>query len=629
MAQFQVTTLDFDQIKESIKDYLRANSNFTDYDYDGSNFSVLIDVLAYNTYITAYNTNAVANEVFLDSALVRDNVVALARNIGYVPKSARAAKLRVTINVVIDQQIQIPTLTLKAGLVATATANNVSYTFCIPENITTTVTNNLATFNNIVLYEGSFASSSYVVDTSDEFSRYVVDNQNVDTSTLRVKVYPTQESEGYDVYTQVSSIVGLSTTANRYLIQEVANERYELLFGDGVVSKKLNNGNLIDASYIITNGSKGNGVKTVAFNGILVDNNDTEITNLTSALTIVSPSRDGSDIESITSIKYFAPRRYAARNRAVSSQDYETIVSDIYPNTEAVIAYGGEDLTPPEYGKIFIVIKPKGANTLSQFTKDDIAQKLKKYAIAGMVPVILDMKYLYVELDTTIYYDQAKVTSEEDLKTHVISCLTQYASASEANGFGGRVKYSKIVGLIDDVDEAITSNITKIKMRRDLNALINQPAQYELCFGNKFHVKPDGYSIKSTKFTIQGTADELYLSDIPNTNSTTEGKVIFFKLDSENKPVIVNSNAGTIDYTKGEILIDTVTFTSTLYEDAVIEVEAIPESNDVIGLKDLYLRLSITNSKFTLISDTLSSDINSSGTQFVSTSSYSNGKYTR
>jgi len=629
MSQLQVTNLDFDQIKTSIKDYLRANSNFTDYDYEGSNFSILIDILAYNTYITAYNTNAVVNEVFLDSALIRDNVVALARNIGYVPRSARAARLIATLNVILPAGSSTSSIVLKAGIVATATANNASYTFVLPENITTTVTNDLASFKNIILYEGSYALSSFEVDTSDEYERYVIDNQNVDTTTLRVKVHPTSESEAYDVYTQVSSIVGLSTTANKYLIQEVSDERYELLFGDGIISKKLNNGNLIEASYVVTNGAIGNGVKTVNFNGVITDDIGTELTSLTAALTVVSPSRDGSDIEPITSIKYFAPRRYAARNRAVSSQDYESIVPDIYPNAEAVIAYGGEELTPPQYGKVFIVIKPKGANTLSQFTKDDIAFKLKKYSVAGVETVILDMKYLYVELDSTIYYDQAKTTSEEDLKTNIIECLTAYASASEANGFGGRVKYSKVVGLIDDVDGAITSNITKVKMRRDLNAALNQNAQYELCFGNAFHVKPGGYSIKSTKFKISGVEGDLYLSDVPDTGSKTTGKVVFFKLDAEKNPVIVNSNAGIVNYAKGEILLNTVNITSTLYEDGIIEVQAIPESNDVIGLKDLYLRLNISSSNFTLLNDTLNADINASGTKFVSTSSYLNGNYTR
>ncbi|WJZ47962.1 baseplate wedge subunit [Synechococcus phage DSL-LC03] len=629
MAQFQVTNLDFDQIKQSIKDYLRANSNFTDYDFEGSNLSTLIDILAYNTYITSYNTNAVVNEVFLDTALVRENVVALARNIGYVPKSARASRLRVNLNVVLGNNISPPTLTLKSGLVATSSTNNIAYTFSIPQDITVSVTNGIAKFNDITLYEGTYASSSFTVDKTNPYSTYVIDNENVDTSTLAVKVYPTSQSSGFDIYTQVSSIVGLSTTANKYLIQEVSNERYELLFGDGIISKELNDGNVIEASYIITNGPVGNGVRSATYNGIIVDDTNTEITNLSVSLSVVSPSRDGSNIEPISAIKYFAPRRYATRNRAVSSQDYETIVQDIYPTAEAVVAYGGEELNPPQYGKVFIVIKPKSGNTLSQFTKDDILSKLKTYSIAGIVPTILDMKYLYVELDSTIYYQQSKVKTDEDLKTEIISCLNYYSTASEANGFGGRIKYSKILGLIDGIDDAITSNITKIKMRRDLNALINQPAQYELCFGNKFHVKSEGYSIKSSKFTVSGIEGDLYLADIPDTGSKTSGKIIFFTLDSQGKPVIAKSDAGKIDYSTGEINIDTVTFLSTSFPDNIIEVEAIPESNDVIGLKDLYLRLSVSNSKFTLINDTLTSDINQSGTQFTSTSSYSNGKYTR
>jgi hypothetical protein len=629
MTQPQLSNLDFNQIKTSIRDYLRANSNFTDYDFEGSNFSVLIDILAYNTYITAYNTNAVVNEVFLNSALIRNNVVALARNIGYVPRSSRAAKLRVTINVVLGENINPPTITLKSGLVATATTNDISYTFSIPEDITVAVNNGVASFNDITLYEGTYATSSFVVDGTSLFKNYIIDNQNVDTSTLSVKVKPSVSDDAFDLYTQVSSIVGLSTTANKYLIQEVSDERYELLFGDGIISKKLSDGNVIEASYIVTNGSRGNGVKNVSFNGIILDNNQQQLTNLNSNLTVVSPSKDGAEIEPITSIKYFAPRRYAAKNRAVSSQDYESIISEIYPNTESVVAYGGEELAPPQYGKVFIVIKPKSGNTLSQFTKDDILNKLKQYSMAGIVPVILDMKYLYVELDSTIYYDSSKISSAEDLKTNIVSCLNYYASASEANGFGGRVKYSKIVGLIDDVNTAVTSNITKIKIRRDMNVLIGQAAQYELCFGNKFHVKPSGYSIKSTGFTTNDSNDTLYFADIPDTNSKTTGKIILFKLNESNEPVIVKANAGTINYEIGEIEIDTIVVNSTVLVDNIIEVEAIPESNDIIGLKDLYLRLDISKSKFEFITDNLTTGINLSGTQFVSTSSYQNGKYTR
>jgi len=628
MSQTEFTNLDFDQIKLSIIDYLRANSNFTDYDFEGSNFSVLIDVLAYNTYITAYNTNAVVNEVFLDSALVRDNVIALARNIGYVSRSARAAKMRVTLNVILGENITPQTLKLKAGLVATATTNNVSYTFSIPEDITASVINGVATFNDITLYEGILSTSEFVVDNSISYQNYVLDNQNVDTSTLAIKVYPTAESSSYDLYTQVSTIVGLSTTANKYLIQEVSGERYELVFGDGIISKKLNSGNVVNASYIVTNGPLGNGVRNVAFNGVIADSNETEITNLATTLNVLSPSIDGTGIEPISSIKYFAPRRYAARNRAVSSQDYESIIPEIFPNAEAVVAYGGEELIPPQYGRVFIVIKPKSGNTLSQFIKNDILNKLKPYSIAGINPVIVDMKYLYVELNSTVYYDSSKIASGQDVKNVVISCLSYYADASEANGFGGRVKYSKINALIDNVNKAITSNITKVKIRRDLNAVVGSPAQYELCFGNSFHVKQGGYSIKSTGFKIADSLDTLYMSDLPNTDKKT-GTMVFFKLNDENNPVIIKQNAGKVDYVKGEILLDTVTFTSTTVIDNVIEVEAIPESNDIIGLKDLYLRLDISRSTIEVENDTLSTGINQSGTQFKPTSSYSNGKYTR
>ncbi len=628
MAQTEFTNLDFDQIKLSIIDYLRANSNFTDYDFEGSNFSVLIDILAYNTYITAYNTNAVVNEVFLDSAFVRDNVVALARNIGYVSRSARASKLRATINIVLGENINLQTLKLKAGLVATATTNNVSYAFSIPEDITSSVINGVASFNDIILYEGILSESQFIVDGTLPFQNYIIDNQNVDTSTLVVKVYPNQQNSSYDLYTQVSTIVGLSTTANKYLIQEVSGERYELVFGDGIISKKLDSGNVIRASYIITNGPLGNGVRNVSFNGVVVDKNETEISNLSATLNVLAPSADGSGIEPITSIKYFAPRRYAARNRAVSSQDYESIIPEIYPNTESVVAYGGEELTPPQYGKVFIVIKPKSGNTLSQFTKDDILNKLKSYTIAGINPVIVDMKYLYVELNSTIYYDSSKVASGDDIKTNVISCLSYYADASEANGFGGRVKYSKINALIDNVNKAITSNITKVKISRNLNAVVGAAAQYELCFGNSFHVKPSGYGIKSSGFKILDSLDTLYISDIPNADRK-KGTIIFFKLDKENNPVIIKQNAGSVDYQKGEILLSTVTFSSTSLIDNTIEVEAIPESNDIIGLKDLYLKLDIAKSTFEVENDTLSAGINKSGTLFRPTSSYSNGKYTR
>jgi hypothetical protein len=629
MALTQFTTLDFDQIKQSIRDYLRANSNFTDYDFEGSNFSILIDILAYNTYITAYNTNAVVNEAFLDSALIRQNVVSLARNIGYVPKSKKAARMRVTILVVLPDGTNPQVLRLKAGLVATATTNEVSYVFSIPEDITVNVVNGLASFNNIEIYEGTYALSTFIVDTSQSSQNYIIDNVGVDISTLSVRVSPNQQTVAYDSYNQINSIVGVTTSSNVYLVQEVANEKYQLIFGDGIISKKLNNNNYIQASYIITNGTLGNGVRSASFNGIIVDGTEEIVTGATISMTIDSPSKDGADIESINSIKYYAPRRYASQGRAVSSQDFETIVPEIYPNTESIIAYGGEELDPPQYGKVFLVIKPKSGDTLSQFTKDSILRQLKSYTIAGIVPQIIDMKYLYVELTSSIYYNPSFTTSSDVLKNNVIDCLNTYVLEGESVGFNGRVKYSKIVGLIDDVSMAITSNITKIKIRRNLIAQIGAVAQYEICYGNKFHKKEGGYSIKSTGFNISSSVKTVYLSDIPNLSNDRLGNIIFFELDSQNNPIIINNNAGTVDYLTGEIRIDNVIITSTDLSDNIIEIEAIPESNDIVGLKDLYLKVDISKSSFEMINDTISSGANQSGTTFVSTSSYSNGKYTR
>jgi len=629
MALTQFTNLDYEQIKKSIKDYLRASSNFSDYDFEGSNFSILVDVLAYNTYITAYNTNAVVNEVFLDSAILRENVVSLARNIGYVPKSVKASRMIVTINVILPDNVNPPTIKLKAGLVATATTNDVSYVFSIPEDITTNVVNGVASFSNITLYEGSYAMSAFTVDTTQSSQNYIIENSGVDINTLSVRVRPTVQDYSYDIYKRVDTIVGITTTSNNYLVQEVSGEKYQIIFGDGIISKKLENNNYIEASYVITNGVNGNGVKTASFNGIIVDNLETILTGSTASMSIISGSKDGADIESINSIKYYAPRKYAAQSRAVSSQDYETIISEIYPNTESVVAYGGEELSPPQYGKVFIVIKPKSGDTLSQFTKDTILNQLKAYSIAGIVPQIIDMLYLYVELNSSIYYNPALTTDPDALKTNIIDCLNAYVTDSEANGFGGRIKYSKIVGLIDNVSNAVTSNITRIKMRRNLNVVAGKAAQYEICFGNRFHKKLEGYSIKSSGFKISNNTETFYLGDIPSTTNMNMGTIVFFTLDAQNTPVISKNNAGTIDYLVGEIRIDSVIIASTILNDNIIEVEAIPESNDVIGLKDLYLKVDISKSSFEMINDTITSGANLSGTQFVTTSSYPNGKYTR
>ena len=636
------TNLDFDQIKSSIKDYIRANSNFTDFDFEGSNFSVLIDTLAYNTYITAFNSNMIVNESFLDSATLRENVVSLARNIGYVPKSRTAAQATVSFDVTTNSNT--PSLTLQAGLVCVGSSDDTSFVFSIPESITSTTTNafdangniisSTASFSNIVVYQGTYLTKSYTVNGSLD-QRFLIENSFVDTSTIRVYVKGASDPGIGREYRKVDNILNITNTSETYLIQETTNERYELLFGDGVFGKKLEDNAVITVSYIVTDGIEGNGPAVFSYAGSVVSSsNQVALPASTPSINTVSAASNGGNIESIDSIKYFAPRLYSSQYRAVTTRDYESVIQQIYPNTESVSVVGGEELDPPEFGTVFITIKPKNGEFVSDFDKQSILSNLKNYTLAGINQKILDLKLLYVELESFVYYDVSKVSTASDLKTNVTNGLLTYASSTDLNKFGGRFKYSKVLNVIDNIDDAISSNITII--RRNLKALTNQFAQYELCFGNNFHINPEGRNIKSTGFTIQGRTDVLYVTDIPNKNSDGtldgSGKGILAIIkgnvgESENRLVV--ASAGVVDYVHGEIILSTINITSTVKPNNIIEIQAFPESNDVVGLKDLYLSFSVSNSTINMVKDTITSGEQISGVGYKVTSSYSNGALIR
>ena len=626
MAFTQYTTLDFEEIKASIRDYLRSNSNFTDFDFEGSNMSILIDTLAYNTYVNSYNANMVANEAFLDSATLRENIVALARNIGYVPRSRRASTARISFTVDLGSGVTKSSLTLKAGLVAIGDYQNTNYTFCIPNDITNPVNNGLCSFT-IDIKEGTFLTKEFRVDTSQPNQRFIIPNSYVDTSSIVVKIRDAVGSTNTRVWNLVDNIVGVKTTSENFLIQEVQDEKYELIFGDGQLGKKLSNGNIVNVSYITTNGLGGNGVRNFAFAGTIVDNDGANVTSGISQIITNTPSRNGSEVESVSTIKNLAPRLYAAQHRAVTASDYEVIIPTIYPNAESVVAYGGESASPPQFGKVFISIKPTNGQFISDFDKRFILDKLKGYSVAGIKPEFIDLKFLYVELNSSVYYNTNSVDSANTVRTQVISNLTTYSNSDDLNKFGGRFKYSKAQKIIDDTNIAVTSNITKVKMRRDLEANVSNPAQYELCYGNAFHNRKDGFNIKSTGFNVDGIDGTVYMSD--QYISETRGRLFFFTIGDDQVPVVVKKDAGTVKYDDGEILIDTVRIVSTLKPENIIEVEAIPESNDILGLKDLYVQLSIDKSTITPISDVVASGSDISGTSFVTTSSFSNGKYYR
>ena len=614
------TNLDFDQIKTSIKDYLRANTNFTDFDFEGSNFSVLIDTLAYNTYITAFNSNMIVNESFLDSATLRENVVSLARNIGYVPRSKSSAKATVSFS--IGTSAAEGQLILKAGLVCVGGVDNTTYTYSVPQDITTNIVSNVATFENVDVFQGIYLTKQFTIDTSTN-QRFILNNADIDTSTLLVKV-------GTREYKQISNIVKVDGASEIYLLQEIADERYELLFGDGIIGKKLENGDVIQVSYITTQGSAGNGPAVFSYSGTTTDSTDS-IVNSTSTVnvTTVSKASGGGDIESIESVKYFAPRTYAAQNRAVTARDYEAIVQTVYPETESVTVIGGEELDPPQFGKVLISIKPKNGYALSDFKKTELLNDLKQYTVSGINQEIIDLKLLYVEIDSDVFYDSSRVSNVLDLKTNITSTLTNYSKSVDLNKFGGRFKYSKTIRLIDDVDNAITSNITRVRMRRNLNCILNTYAQYELCFGNKFYKRIDGYNIKSTGFRIQGEIETVYFVDVPSEDSDI-GILSAVKPTVEPDTFeIVEKSIGTVDYSTGEVIVNTINITSTELADGVIEIQAYPDSNDVIGLKDLYLVFDVSKSKINMVKDTIASGEQISGVNYPVRSSYSNGKLTR
>ena len=562
------TNLDFDQIKTSIKDYLRANSTFTDFDFEGSNFSVLIDTLAYNTYITSFNSNMVVNESFLDSATVRENVVSLARNIGYVPRSRTAAKAQISFNI---PTTATPTLTLQKGLVCIGSVDNTSYTFSIPDNISSNVVDGAASFNNINIYQGTFLTKQFTVDGSLD-QRFILNNSFIDTSTISVYVKGINDSGLGVEYSSVDNILNVDSSSRIYLLQEVQDEKYELLFGDGLIGKKLENNSVITVNYIVTDGEDGNGASSFSFAGSTSPNSET---GSVSVITNQS-SQNGSEIESIDSVKYFAPRIYSSQYRAVTSRDYEAIIKKIYPDTESVAVIGGEELDPPEFGTVSISIKPKNGTFVSDFNKEQIKNKLKQYSISGINQKIIDLKILYVEIDSSIYYNYAQVSAVESLKTKIINSLTEYSDSVDLNSFGGRFKYSKVLQIIDNTDIAITSNITKVRIRRDLKAQINQFAQYELCFGNKFHINSGGFNIKSTGFKISADSDTVYLTDVPNSDGKT-GILSIVKPLSDGTTRIVAKSSGTVDYVKGEIKLGTINIISTSKENDIIEIQAFPE----------------------------------------------------
>ena len=643
MSLINFTNLDFDQIKQSLKDYIQSNSDFTDYDFEGSNLSTILDVLAYNTYITSYNANMLSNEVFIDSATLRENVVSLARNIGYIPRSKKSSRTNISFFVDISSVSPTPAnLTLKAGPVATTGGrfNGQSFVFGIPEDITVSVIDGIASFDNIEVYEGSYLSQSYVYSTRNPFQKFILPNIGIDLDSLVVTVRPSIDSSVSTKYTRQDELFDsvtkstINKNSNIYFIQEAESEQYEVIFGDGVFGKALEDGNIIEMTYIVTNGSDGNGVNSFTFSGsVSYVRNSVEIF-VTSGISLIStilPSSGGESIESIDSIRKYAPQLYATQNRALSAGDYETLIPNkIYPETESISVFGGEDLVPPQYGKVFISIKPRNGDFVPNLIKQNIKRDLKRYAVAGIVPEILDLKYLFIETSSKVYYNTNLAPSASLVSTKVQRDLTAYAESSELNKYGARFKYSRFLKVIDSSHESVTSNITTVEMRRDLRLAVSEVAEYAIDFGNEIHVQSmSGFNIRSSAFRVLNINTDVYLYDVPD-STAEKGQISLFSLnEGSSTPVIQRRNIGVIDYKKGRITLDPINIVSGKTKDNVdiLEISATPESNDIIGLQDLYLQLD--SSFVDMVVDEISSGADPSGSTYTVTTSYKNGNIIR
>ena len=594
MPYTQVANLDFEDIKASLKDYMRAQTDFTDYDFDGSALSTLIDTLAYNTYYTAFNTNMVVNELFIDSATLRDNVVAIAKQLGYRPKSATSPTAYVSFTVTYTNPTTDTELLLKKGTGFISSYDNNVYQYVVTDDVKAQVINDVATFTDIEVKEGTQLVNTFTVNSSLKSQRFILDNQNIDTNTIRVKVFPTGGSFS-EPYLVADNILGVDATSKVFFLDEIEDQRYEILMGDGVLGKKLENNARIEVSYLTTAGPESNGVRTFVFSGVLENPNGVSPSAFTTNITSTTASAGGEEIESTQKIKYTAPKAYGTQDRAVTADDYEAIVRQVYPATSDIIIFGGEDQEPPEYGKVFIALKPKDASYLTSLTKKSIVDELKKFVVASVEPRLIDPSILFVELTSKIYYNGSMTDqTPSQIRDKVIGGVQSYLDTSDTEKFNGKFRYSKMVGVIDDADKSINSNLTSVTMRKDFYPSLNSTFYYEVCFQNAFDEDCDDPVLSSTGFRV---------TEYPNFDVYVEDrnkKIVLYRLDSvTGEKVVLDSDIGDIDYVKGELKMYNLTIIKGSFFDNRISVRVKPLSNDIKALREVYLDVDVANSSFT------------------------------
>ena len=616
MAFNQVNALEFNQIKAQIKNYLKSQSQFSDYDFEGSSMTVLLDVLAYNTYYTAVNANLTVNEGFLETAVLRENVVKLARMLGYTPRSARSST--VPVNIAIQTAFPYPkTVTILKGLVLNFTGlDNNNFVFSTPVDLSTSVDSltGIATFNNTTLHEGVFLTDTFVRDITQR-QRFILQNDNADTTTLRVEVTSGTITERY---LEASDITKIDGNSKVFFLEESEYGRPEIMFGDGIVGKNLSDGDVVSCQYTTSSGSGANGLNAFENIATIRDNANNAITSGIT-ITLVSRPDGGAEAESTEGIKFAAPKFYSAFGRAVSTQDYEAIIPQIYPNVASIACYGGEEADPPEFGKVFLAIKPKNADRLSISEKNVVLKKLREYSVAAVQPKIIDPSVLYIDLTSFVYFNP-NVTrrSQEEVKNVVLASLTTLNSSGEFNKFGGKFKFSKLGKIIDDSELSITSNITRLKMRKNVTVTLDARVNYKVCYGNRIKKQMTSPSVSTSGFKIAGDVENTYyLQDDGN------GLLKLFYVKQTGGFEFIDGLWGTVDYDNGDVVINDLVISSTSIVNNQLQIFGIPESNDLISLRETYLTLGLDNTVVNVVEDTITSGSNISGTGVVPESSYS------
>jgi hypothetical protein len=597
MPYNQLTNLDYFEIRNSLRDYLRANSDFTDYDFEGSVFSNLLDLLAYNTYYTAFNTNMVANEMFLDSATLRDNVISIAKQLGYTPRSATAPEADINCTIDVSSAGTLNSLVFKRGSGFITTIDNGLYQYILQDDAKAAVNGNQAIFENLKIYEGTLIKQYLTVGSNAP--EVILDNVGIDVSTIRVNVYDSSTSTTFNIYTLSENILTLSPASQVFFVTEVEDENYKVSFGDGTLGKNLTPGQYVEVTYMVTAGEVTNSARVFTFNGIVEDENGVIFGIDDVAVTVNSASYGGASIETVDSIKRNAPSLFGTQNRAVTSADYEAICRRIYPSIADVYSFGGEESNPPEYGKVKIVIKPSNAAFLTSFTKRQIQNEIKKFSVGSVTPEIIDSSILYIELKSKIYFQSSLTNKKPDaIRSAIIKNVESYLKNSDTEKFGGKFRYSRLVSAIDSTDKSVRSNLTEIIMRKDFYPSLNNKAYYELCFNNPFDYDNDELALTSTGFVVQ---------EYPNFTSYIEdrdGKIVLYRLDSQTgTKIILNSNIGNINYVTGEIQMFDVTIIKGSFDDNRIEVRLRPQFNDIIAIREMFLDVDIAQSTFTIIQE--------------------------